>query len=215
MGHPQVDLCKKSFKATSLRLKCAIQRSIITEKESRRDEAQGGFLKYVVDTEGQLKFRVLPPPMFCTNVFDDASVSASIVLLICPLQVLRVGLFVSVFTAAAAAAVTVVADAVVRSGLLWLCGCACRCGGQYDRITFRCGGAQSAALLMAIGLLLGHDAIAFVNYMYLDLAYVTHKKAGVCCVIWLLLRILRRRSSGRFGLRAVLHAAPERHRRQS
>lgn len=70
----QADVCKKSFKATSLRLKCAIQRAIASSKVGG-DEETAGFLKYVVHPGGDLADRVLPPPLFCTGSFDQDPVS--------------------------------------------------------------------------------------------------------------------------------------------
>lgn len=71
----KVDICKLSFKSTSLRLKCAIQRSIASEKRGWGAGSTGGFLKYVVDPGGELRARALPPPLFCTRSFDENSVS--------------------------------------------------------------------------------------------------------------------------------------------
>eukprot|EP00903_Cladosiphon_okamuranus_P018953 g17430.t1 len=70
----KADVCMRSFRATSLRLKCAIQRDIRAcsgSDDSGVGEAEtGGFLKYCIDPGGELKDRVLPPPTFCTRTFD-------------------------------------------------------------------------------------------------------------------------------------------------
>lgn len=66
-----MDDCQKSFKMTSLRLKCAIQRDIRAVKNGGDRAETGGFLKYCVDPGGELKDRVLPPPTFCTKTFDE------------------------------------------------------------------------------------------------------------------------------------------------
>ena len=69
---PQADVCMRSFKATSIRLKCAMQRDMRVGDDSGMGEAEtGGFLKYCIDPAGELKDRVLPPPTFCTRSFDD------------------------------------------------------------------------------------------------------------------------------------------------
>lgn len=67
-------MCKRSFKATSLRLKCAFQRAI-ANGEDGGGLAETGFLKYVVDPRGELADRVLPPPTFCTRAFDEDPVN--------------------------------------------------------------------------------------------------------------------------------------------
>jgi len=60
-------VCKDSFQSTSQRLKAAIQRDIRGGEEAET----GGFLKYCIDPEGELKGRGLPPPTFCTRTFDE------------------------------------------------------------------------------------------------------------------------------------------------
>ncbi|CAM9630998.1 unnamed protein product [Pylaiella littoralis] len=77
----KADVCKESFKATSLRLRCAIQRDLRATSsggEGAGGAETGGFLKYCVDPGGDLKDRVLPPPTFCTRFFDEEEESGGV-----------------------------------------------------------------------------------------------------------------------------------------
>ena len=63
----QVEKIKESFKVTSQRLQCAIQRDILSGGEAET----GGFLKFCINAEKGLKNRELPLPTFCNRMFVD------------------------------------------------------------------------------------------------------------------------------------------------